>query len=396
MSRRRAAASCCIAVGVQACPAGRPPAWVCVLALLGGRFLFEAATGRSLLPTSLPGGATVVGAAHLSGLAAGIAAAVGRAAANNSFHLHATSGPPRALVLYQGVMRRRRRDGSVKAAGKAATRVLLILALLGTAAYLVYYVRRSGDPPRHLLATGPPPAEGAAGSRPATASAPTTTTAPRWTVPRFKARQAERDAMARVIAGYGLKDERVLNVMRAVPRHQFVPKDLARRAYADTPLPIGHGQTISQPYIVAEMTRLLGLTRESRVLEIGTGSGYQAAVLAHLTPQVYTLEIVEPLAESARDRLKRLGYSVVAARWADGWWGWKEKGPYDAIIVTCAARQIPPPLTKQLKAGGRMVIPVGGPFAVQTLMLVEKRADGGIRTRSLMPVRFVPLLRKSE
>lgn len=216
----------------------------------------------------------------------------------------------------------------------------------------------------------------------------------KWTPPRFEARQDERDRMVGVIRDYGLTDEAVLAAMRAVPRHEFVPARSSRRAYADTPLPIDHGQTISQPYIVAEMTRRLKLTGESRVLEIGTGSGYQAAVLTEFTQHVYTVEIVDALAGSAKERLDRLGYDVVEAEGRDGYHGWPEKGPFDAIIVTCAAGQIPPPLIKQLAPGGRMVIPVGGRFAIQSLMLVEKDEDGAVRSRSLMQVRFVPLTRK--
>ena len=202
-----------------------------------------------------------------------------------------------------------------------------------------------------------------------------------------------REAMARVIRDtYGLRDEGVLNIMRAVPRHEFVPASMLDSAYADSPLPIGYGQTISQPYIVAEMTRQLRLRPDSRVLEIGTGSGYQAAVLAHLAKEVYSIEIVAPLAESAARRLRRLGYAV-HIRNADGYHGWPEKAPFDAIIVTCAAGEIPPPLLAQLAPGGRMVIPVGGHFATQSLMLVEKDADGKVATRSLMAVRFVPFVR---
>jgi len=283
-------------------------------------------------------------------------------------------------------------------------RLLLMLGLLGVFVCVVVVRRRATTPSQGLLATGPPASEAASTQShpavfPATTTAATASvpaTAPAWKIPISTARQNERDAMARTIAAYGLKDEKVLKVMRAVPRHEFVPADYRRRAYADTPLPIGNGQTISQPYIVAEMTRLLELTDASRVLEIGTGSGYQAAVLAHLTPHVYTVEIVKPLAEAARKRLKRLGYASVTARWADGWWGWKQHGPFDAIIVTCAARQIPPPLIAQLTHGGRMVIPVGGPLATQTLMLVQKRPDGTIQTTDLMPVRFAPLLRGTE
>jgi protein-L-isoaspartate(D-aspartate) O-methyltransferase len=199
--------------------------------------------------------------------------------------------------------------------------------------------------------------------------------------------------MVAVIRRYGLTDEKILAAMAAVPRHEFVPSSQSRRAYADGPLPIGYGQTISQPYIVAEMTRQLKLTAESKVLEIGTGSGYQAAVLTEFTPKVFTIEIIEALAESAEERLARLGYSTVQTRRGDGYHGWAEEAPFDAIIVTAAAGQIPPPLVEQLADGGRMVIPVGGPFSIQTLMLVEKGADGSIRSRQLMAVRFVPLVR---
>jgi protein-L-isoaspartate(D-aspartate) O-methyltransferase len=226
--------------------------------------------------------------------------------------------------------------------------------------------------------------------------APETAKKQKWEPPRFKARAAERAAMARTIASYGLRDKAVLAAMRAVPRHEFVPEAYSRAAYADTPLGIGHGQTISQPYIVAEMTRLLELKKDSRVLEIGTGSGYQAAVLTEFTPDVWTIEIVKPLADAAAKRLKDLGYTTVETKWGDGYWGWENKGPFDAIIVTCAAGQIPPPLVKQLAKGGRMVIPVGGPFSVQSLMLVEKDAEGTVRSKSLMPVRFVPMTREKR
>ncbi len=215
-----------------------------------------------------------------------------------------------------------------------------------------------------------------------------------WPPPRSDERQADRNRMVRTIQDYGLEAPRVLDVMRAVPRHEFVPPKLRRSAYRDSPLPIGHGQTISQPYMVAEMTRLLELERDSKVLEIGTGSGYQAAVLAHFTPHVYTIEIVKPLAEAAAQRLDRPGYATVETKRGDGYDGWPEHAPFDAIIVTAAAGQIPPPLLKQLKPGGRMVIPLGGRFATQHLMLVTKDAEGKVRSRSLMAVRFVPLVRK--
>jgi protein-L-isoaspartate(D-aspartate) O-methyltransferase len=186
-------------------------------------------------------------------------------------------------------------------------------------------------------------------------------------------------------------DAAVLRAMRAVPRHVFVPRELQRQAYNDTPLPIGHGQTISQPYIVAVMTALLELTPESKVLEIGTGSGYQAAVLAHLTPHVYTIEIIEPLAKRAAETLLDEGYTSVRVRQGDGYHGWPGAGPFDAIIVTCAAGHLPPPLWEQLKPGGRFVIPIGGPYSVQRLVVAEKDVDGKRKTRSVMDVRFVPM-----
>ncbi len=215
-----------------------------------------------------------------------------------------------------------------------------------------------------------------------------------WVSPIFTDRQAERDRMVRTIRlRYGLKDERVLAAMGAVPRHLFVPEAYRSRAYRDTPLPIGYGQTISQPFIVAEMTRLLELKATSKVLEVGTGSGYQAAVLSQLTPNVCTVEIVKPLATAAEETLQRLGYDRISVANRDGYFGWPEKGPFDAIIVTCASGQIPSPLIAQLAPGGRMVIPIGAVFATQSLMLVEKGEEGQIRSRSLMGVRFVPLIR---
>lgn len=186
-------------------------------------------------------------------------------------------------------------------------------------------------------------------------------------------------------------DSRVMEVLDRVPRHAFVPEDQQPHAYENRPLPIGYGQTISQPYIVALMTDLLNPHRDAVVLEIGTGSAYQAAVLAELVAKVYSIEIVQGLYESARDRLIRLGYGNVEVRYGDGYYGWKERAPFDGILVTAASSHIPPPLLEQLKPGGRMVIPVGGPFLVQQLMLVEKGASGEIRTRQILPVAFVPL-----
>ena len=193
------------------------------------------------------------------------------------------------------------------------------------------------------------------------------------------------------IAARGIEDQAVLGAMLAVPRHLFVPEAHRDRAYGDHPLPIGHGQTISQPYIVAFMTELLGLEPGDRVLEVGTGSGYQAAVASMLADSVFSVEIVPKLAASAATRLDRLGYRDVRVRSADGYFGWEEHAPYDAILVTAAAGHVPPPLVQQLVPGGRMAIPVGGPFQVQNLVLVEKAADGTVTTRSLLPVQFVPL-----
>jgi protein-L-isoaspartate(D-aspartate) O-methyltransferase len=189
----------------------------------------------------------------------------------------------------------------------------------------------------------------------------------------------------------GSLDERVLDAIGKVPRHEFVPDDQRPYAYENRPLPIGYGQTISQPYIVAIMTDLLKPEKTGRVLEVGTGSGYQAAILAELVDGVYTIEIVKELAEQAADRLKKNGYNTVHARTGDGYYGWETEAPFDGIVVTAVASHIPPPLIKQLKPGGRMVIPVGGQFMTQYLMLVTKEVDGKITTRQILPVRFVPL-----
>jgi len=187
-------------------------------------------------------------------------------------------------------------------------------------------------------------------------------------------------------------DTAVLEAMRRVPRHAFVPVAQRPLAYDNRPLPIGYGQTISQPYIVALMTDLLRLPPRARALEIGTGSGYQAAVLAELGHQVYTIEIVSDLAKQAATRLSDLGYDAVHVRQGDGYYGWPEAAPFDGIVVTAAASQIPPPLLDQLKPGGRMVIPIDAAFLVQQLMLIQKRADESIHTEALLPVAFVPLV----
>lgn len=189
-------------------------------------------------------------------------------------------------------------------------------------------------------------------------------------------------------------DERVMRVMGTVGRHRFVPPRLVSQAYANRPLPIGHGQTISQPYIVALMTDMLEPEAGDVALEIGTGSAYQAAVLSRLVRQVYTIEIIPELAASATQRLAGLGYSNVEVKNADGYYGWEEHAPFDAIIVTAAISHIPPPLVRQLKPGGVLIIPVGPAFQVQQLTLVRKDLEGDITTRQVLPVRFVPFTGK--
>ncbi len=186
-------------------------------------------------------------------------------------------------------------------------------------------------------------------------------------------------------------DDKVLQIMKDVPRHEFVPENKKQYAYENRPLSIGHGQTISQPYIVAIMTDLLDLSPDSRVLELGTGSGYQAAVLSGLVEQVFSIEIVEPLGLAAKKRLARLGYNNVTVKVGDGYYGWEEHAPFDAIIVTAAASHIPPPLSKQLKVGGKIIIPVGSQFMTQQLLLVTKIDDSRLVSKQILPVRFVPV-----
>ncbi len=223
-------------------------------------------------------------------------------------------------------------------------------------------------------------------AQPKTATAPATASLTKED--RYK---MERQQMVKLqIADRGVKDEDVLRVMEKLPRHEFVPPEYLDQAYEDHPLPIGYGQTISQPYMVAVMTELLRVNRDSKVLEIGTGSGYQAAILAELVREVYTIEIVEPLCKQARERLERMGYKNVHVKCGDGYYGWEEYAPYDAIIVTCAPDHVPQPLVNQLADGGRMVIPVGPPGGYQVLWLIE-RHGAEIESERLMGVAFVPL-----
>jgi protein-L-isoaspartate(D-aspartate) O-methyltransferase len=205
---------------------------------------------------------------------------------------------------------------------------------------------------------------------------------------RLRARMVEDQIKDR-----GVKDGRVLKAMGKVPRHEFVPKAQRADAYRDGPLPIGKGQTISQPYIVALMTEEARPKPEHKVLEIGTGSGYQAAVLAELVKEVYTIELEPALADRAKERLKELGYKNIHAKAGDGYKGWPEAAPFDAVVVTCGADHVPDPLFEQLKPGGVLVIPVGKTTAEQTLLAITKDEKGGRKTRDLGPVRFVPLRR---
>jgi protein-L-isoaspartate(D-aspartate) O-methyltransferase len=208
--------------------------------------------------------------------------------------------------------------------------------------------------------------------------------------------EERREMVASQIGSRDVSDPNVLRVMETVPRHAFVRRFDFAGAYDDRPLSIGFGQTISQPYIVGYMTEAIKLKPDSKVLEIGTGSGYQAAVCAEIAREVYTIEIIEQLADEAKKRLAELGYRNVFVRAGDGYFGWKENGPYDAIIVTAAAGLVPPPLVEQLKLDGRLILPLGTPFGVQTLVLVTKDEKGQVRSKSLLPVRFVPMLGRIE
>jgi len=203
------------------------------------------------------------------------------------------------------------------------------------------------------------------------------------------------DLVVETIEKRGITNKAVLKSMKTVKRHLFVPENNVPSAYEDRPLPIGYGQTISQPFIVAYMTEVINPKPEYKVLEIGTGSGYQAAVLAEIVKEVYTIEIIPDLGNAASARLKKLGYDNVNVKVTDGYFGWPQHGPFDAIVVTAAAEFVPPPLLEQLKEGGKIVIPIGSPFMNQMLMLIEKKGKK-VTTKNLMPVVFVPFTRKKE
>jgi protein-L-isoaspartate(D-aspartate) O-methyltransferase len=213
--------------------------------------------------------------------------------------------------------------------------------------------------------------------------------------PQDEQYKSDREIMVKEqIEERGISNRLTLDALRKVPRHKFVPPYLIDQAYDDGPLPIGYGQTISQPYIVAYMTAAIDPKPGQKVLEIGTGSGYQAAILSEIVGKVYTIEIITELFSSSSKRLKEMDYNNITCKNADGYYGWEDIAPFDAIVVTAAAEFIPPPLITQLKDGGRMIIPVGSPFLNQTLVLVEKR-DGEVITTSLFPVRFVPFTREN-
>jgi protein-L-isoaspartate(D-aspartate) O-methyltransferase len=252
------------------------------------------------------------------------------------------------------------------------------LALLASTAFLAWFAKPGGEPtqtPSPLIAEVSPPATGQRES---------------------DVRLEERmDMVETQIRRRGVTDDDVLAAMETVPRHEFVPDQYKSQAYADHPLPIGYGQTISQPYIVALMTELLNLHNTDRVLEIGTGSGYQAAILAEIVAEVYTVEIVEPLADEAGDRLQRLGYTNIHVLSADGYYGWEEHAPYDAIVVTCAPDHIPQPLVQQLNDGGKLVIPVGPPGGYQTLWQITRQGTE-VKKRNVTGVLFVPLTGEHE
>ncbi len=209
-------------------------------------------------------------------------------------------------------------------------------------------------------------------------------------------RTKERAELVDQLRREGIRDERVLTAMNTVPRHRFVPKNLEAHAYRDRPLPIGLDQTISQPWVVARMTELVEPSPTDKALEVGTGSGYQAAVLAQLVSHVYTIEILCEHADRAREQLKQLDYENLSVRCGDGYEGWLEHAPFDIIVVTAAPESIPPPLLEQLAPGGRLVIPVGPRNDVQTLTLVRRKTDGSLQSSEGVPVRFVPMTGKAE
>ena len=282
------------------------------------------------------------------------------------------------------------KNGGTTRARALYTAIGVVLALVVVAVIVILLVRAD----RGERAVGSDGQTGGQSKVELPAAQPTTVEEARPTLPAAQEgedRLEERMEMVeRQIRRRGVTDQDVLDAMERVPRHEFVPAQHRSHAYADHPLPIGYGQTISQPYIVALMTELLALQSTDRVLEIGTGSGYQAAILGEIVAEVYTVEIVEPLASEAKARLERLGHTNVHTRHADGYYGWEEHAPYDAIIVTCAPDHIPQPLVQQLRDGGKLVIPVGPPGGYQTLWEITREGEE-IKKRNVTGVAFVPL-----
>lgn len=279
---------------------------------------------------------------------------------------------------------------------------LALIMILGLG--LILWVAAAEGPPDDAKTSSGPlqahptnplgPPDSALVTEPPGAIAPSTVGAS-WPRPRFTDLQQERDVMVAELRLYHrpeVDDARVLAAMHAVPRHLFVPENQRQNAYQDSPLPIGEGQTISQPYIVALMTQLADVDSTMKVLEVGTGSGYQAAVLSELTPRVFTIEIVPALARRAAGAFKQLGYSSIRAREGDGYQGWPSEAPFDRILVTAAPEEIPPALAAQLKPGGRMIVPVGPRWSGQDLLVVTKDASGRTTTREVIPVVFVPMV----
>lgn len=218
-----------------------------------------------------------------------------------------------------------------------------------------------------------------------------------WPRPRFSEFEEQRNQLVETgVVAQGIQDERVIEAMRNVPRHLFVDERQRGMAYQNNPLPIGHGQTISQPYIVAYMSEMLEIEPGDKVLEIGTGSGYHAAVLSELTPYVFSIEIIEPLGRLSAERYEEYGYHTIETKIGDGYYGWEEHAPFDKIIVTAAPGHIPPPLMDQLKPGGIMAIPIGSAYQTQNLMKVTKTEEGDVRTQRMLPVRFVPMTGEAQ
>ena len=263
--------------------------------------------------------------------------------------------------------------------------VLCAAPAVGCVALAVLLLQACGDPVRQSAEQGKLPAPARAEDKPAATQE----------TDEQQAAQNRRRMVDLQLRARDIVDRRVLEAMNKVPRHEFVPRAMRLHAYEDRPLPIGHQQTISQPYIVALMSQLAAPTKKARALDVGTGSGYQAAVLAELVDKVYSIEIIKPLAEEARQRLRSLGYANVEVRQGDGYQGWKEHAPFDVIIVAAAPDHIPQPLVDQLAPGGHLVIPVGSRLR-QNLLVVEKRLDGTVRKRTVAPVAFVPLTGEAE